>query len=169
MADTYKAATGSSLDCVWAFDRVLTGTNRSVIEDIAGKSVVDIGGVDADLSFFLERSGAARVDFIARSSNIQKTALLFKRELRSSVNILHGVPLSGHYDLAICMGASLDDVEKIARHATFALMSIESKDGLLHLIHLAGWDILDYAILDGDMGFCYLRSRALSRPIHDEC
>jgi tRNA (mo5U34)-methyltransferase len=176
-----------TLSTIWALDQILTGPQRSVFSDIAGKSVVDIGGADGDFSFFLERSGASRVDLIDNpdtcSSDVEG-AHVFKRELGSSVNI-HTVDidehftLPGQYDLALFLGVlyhlknPFNALEKIARHARFALLSTKvtayssPSPGRVDLSHVPAGYLLDpYECNDDDTNFWVFTDAGLRRLLH---
>jgi hypothetical protein len=89
-----------SLGNVWSFDQMLTGANRHVFSDLAGKAIADIGAADGDLGFLLESLGAD-VDIIdnpATNMNSLEGASALKRGLNSRARI-HNIDLDTHFIL----------------------------------------------------------------------
>ena len=96
---------------VWLLEQVVSGANREFFADLSGKRIVDIGGADGALAFFLETRGA-RVDVVDNpptNHNGLRAARLLKAQLQSEVGI-HEVDLDrqfelpGEYDFALFLG-----------------------------------------------------------------
>lgn len=96
---------------VWHLERILTGENRRLFQDIRGKKIADIGGADGDMAYFCEHIGCA-VDIIDNpptNGNHLNGAAILKKATGSAVNILpmdldEYFDLPGKYDFAFFMG-----------------------------------------------------------------
>ncbi|MGH3627758.1 MAG: class I SAM-dependent methyltransferase [Sciscionella sp.] len=82
-------------------DALLTGEQRTVMADIAGSAVADVGGADGDWSFFLEQHLGCQVDLIDNEEyncNHLRGARCMKQDLGSDVAI-HSLDLDSQFAL----------------------------------------------------------------------
>ena len=96
---------------VWHLADTLTGSNRSIYQDMRGKRVADIGAADGDMAFFCEQLGATVdiIDNAPTNMNGLEGAERVKQVLNSKVGIHHldldeYFELPAKYDLVIFMG-----------------------------------------------------------------
>jgi len=133
-------------------DRVLTGSNRSLFDDIAGASVADIGAADGDSAFFLESLGADHVDIIDNPStnyNGCRGMAIVRDALASKAQIAH-VDLDeqfrlprDRYSLVLLLGILYHlknpfyVLEKLAKISKYCLLSTRvtryANDGVTEL------------------------------------
>lgn len=81
-------------------DKLLTGTNRQLLDLIGSAPVADIGAADGDSAFFLESLGfdAHVVDYAPTNFNSCRGVRLLKEALDSRIKI-HEVDLDAQFDL----------------------------------------------------------------------
>ena len=118
-------------------ERLLTGDNRHLLGLVEGGGVVDIGGADGDLAFFLETLGfdVDMVDNGPTNCNGLQGARALKGALCSSVAI-HEVDLDAqfalprdHYSLVFLLGILYHlknpyfTLERLASHTAYCLLS----------------------------------------------
>ncbi|MBL0165246.1 MAG: hypothetical protein IPP82_16755 [Xanthomonadales bacterium] len=117
--------------------RLLTGSNRRLLDLIGSAPVADIGAADGDSAFFLESLGydAHVVDYAPTNFNSCRGVRLLKEALESKVTI-HEVDLDAQFDLpgenyglALFMGilyhlknpySALESLARNARHAVIS-------------------------------------------------
>jgi 2-polyprenyl-3-methyl-5-hydroxy-6-metoxy-1,4-benzoquinol methylase len=81
-------------------DKLLTGSNRHLLDLIGKKTVVDIGSADGDLAFFMESLGL-KVDIIDHAHtnyNHLEGAHLLRKDLKSSLEI-YDIDLDSQFSL----------------------------------------------------------------------
>lgn len=118
-------------------DRLLTGSNRNLLELVGDSAIADIGAADGDSAFFLESLGysAHVVDYAPTNFNGCRGVRLLKEALGSPVHI-HEVDLDARFDLpgeryglALFLGIlyhlknPYNALESLARNAQYALVS----------------------------------------------
>ncbi len=126
-----------SLGNVPVLEQLLRGRFRGLLEESKASRVLDIGGADGELAFFLESLGfrVTVIDYPETNHNGMRGIHRLKQALQSSVEILT-VDVDSRfelpdqsYDLVICLGIlyHLKNpyflLELLARHANFCLLS----------------------------------------------
>jgi tRNA (mo5U34)-methyltransferase len=101
----------ATVENFWLIDQLLTGSDRALFSNLAGKVIADIGGADGDMAFLLETFGASvdLIDHPSTSNNALEGARTLKRELKSAVQI-HEIDvdeqfvLPQRYDFVLLLG-----------------------------------------------------------------